>query len=238
MFIKLAKVYNEILETGEVPEGLGDSEIALLDKGKVKPEDSMSSSRPVELQEAVWKDGIRLVYIPFSGPKISDEGGAQARIKLKTIRDEEPLPSCVRTLIWIGQKCNALEGRWRKCRTAAALPGRTKAGRGPEGILEKAYMSSESSWYQGQEGFRPLALEVQVPQKAVRLPRQGLPTKSTGDPLDEGFFKKVRKAKGTASTQYESSADEEEELPPSAVFYECELRLGYHDRLINQATQT
>ncbi|CAH1240863.1 Hypp6135 [Branchiostoma lanceolatum] len=46
----------------------------------------------------------RLVYIPFSGPKISDVGGAQARVELKAMRDEEPLSSCVRTLIWIGQK--------------------------------------------------------------------------------------------------------------------------------------
>ncbi|KAI8516551.1 hypothetical protein Bbelb_051320 [Branchiostoma belcheri] len=54
VFEMLRDTYNHILTKGEVPEGLGDSEIVLLYKGKNKPED-ISSWRPVELQEVIWK---------------------------------------------------------------------------------------------------------------------------------------------------------------------------------------
>ncbi|XP_035692612.1 uncharacterized protein LOC118427083 [Branchiostoma floridae] len=60
----------------------------------------MTANNPLEDHEE--RDLRRLIYIPFSEPKIGDTGGAEARVSLKEMRDKEALSSCVRTLVRIG----------------------------------------------------------------------------------------------------------------------------------------
>ncbi|CAH1266673.1 Hypp3498 [Branchiostoma lanceolatum] len=119
----------------------------------------------------------RLVYIPFSGPKISDGGGMQDRVELKAMRGEEPLSSNARKLIWMGQSSRKRakeRGRsLEKVEDSCSATWMDRSKKGVEEILDESYLSSESTGDEGQEGFivHPLAWG----------------SKSRGDEGQEGF---------------------------------------------------
>ncbi|CAH1266671.1 Hypp3496 [Branchiostoma lanceolatum] len=119
----------------------------------------------------------RLVYTPFSGPKISDGGGMQDRVELKAMRGEEPLSSNARKLIWMGQSSRKRakeRGRsLEKVENSCSATWTDRSKKRVEEILDESYLSSESRGDEGQEGFivHPLAWG----------------SKSRGDEGQEGF---------------------------------------------------
>ncbi|XP_019619611.1 PREDICTED: uncharacterized protein LOC109466335 isoform X1 [Branchiostoma belcheri] len=70
----------------------------------------MTANHPLEHHEE--RDLRRLLYVPFDGRKISDTGGAEARVQLKELRDQERLSACMRTLVMTGVTFR--EKGWKK----------------------------------------------------------------------------------------------------------------------------